>query len=166
MAMLVRITGARRILEVGTFTGYSALSMASALPDDGKLLTLDINKETGETARRYWQMAGVDHRIEQRFGPALETMQALDGSFDLIFIDADKSNYDLYYERSLELLAPGGAILIDNVLWDGRVIDPSVNDPDTQAIRALNRKIHADHRVQCCMVPIADGLTMVHRLPN
>lgn len=166
MSMLVRITGAKRILEVGTFTGYSALSMASALPDDGKLLTLDVNKETGKTARRYWEMAGVSHKIEQRIGPALETMKTLEGFFDLIFIDADKSNYDRYYERGLELLAPGGALLIDNVLWDGRVIDPTANDADTQAIRALNQKIHSDERVDCCMVPIADGLTIVHRRPG
>ena len=163
MAILVKLTQAKRILEVGTFTGYSALSMAAALPDDGKLLTLDINKKTGQTARRFWEAAGVSHKIEQRIGPALETMRALQDSFDLIFIDADKSNYDLYYERGLELLAPGGALLIDNVLWGGRVTDPDANDADTEAIRALNQKIHSDGRVDCCMVPIADGLTIVRR---
>jgi predicted O-methyltransferase YrrM len=165
MALLVRLMGARRCLEVGTFTGYSALAVAEALPADGRLVACDLNAETTAVARRYWQEAGVAGRIDLRLAPALETLDALlaegaAGSFDFAFIDADKSNYDGYYERALKLLRNGGLIAVDNVLWGGAVINPEDSDPDTLAIRALNAKIKSDQRVSCSLLPLGDGLML------
>ncbi len=165
LAMLVRITDARRVLEVGTFTGYSSTAMALALPADGRMLCCDLNPEWTDIARRAWADAGVADRVELRLGPALDTLNELlaageAGSFDLAFIDADKANYGHYYEAALRLVRQGGLIAIDNVLWSGRVADPSVNDDDTQAIRALNAQIAADERVDVAMLPVADGLTL------
>jgi len=165
MALLVELTGARRCLEIGVFTGYSALWVASALPPDGRLVACDVSAEWTAVARRYWEAAGVRERIDLRLAPALETLDGLlaagaAGSFDLAFIDADKANYDAYYEACLELLRGGGLMLIDNVLWSGRVADPAVEDEDTAAIRALNGKIHTDQRVSISMLPVADGLTL------
>jgi predicted O-methyltransferase YrrM len=165
MALLVRIHGARRCLEIGTFTGYSALAVALALPADGKLLCGDVSAEYTAVARRYWAEAGVDRKIELRLGPALETLDGLlaqnrAGTYDFAFIDADKTNYDGYYERALRLLRPGGIVALDNVLWGGAVADPARTDPDTTALRALNEKIHTDERVEMAMLPIGDGLTL------
>ena len=168
MAMLVGLMGARRCLEVGTFTGYSALSVALALPAEGRLVCCDLSREWTDVARRYWDSAGVADRIELRIGPAIDTLDALlaEGdadSFDFAFIDADKPNYDAYYERALRLVRPGGVIAIDNVLWSGAVIDPEDDTPDTRAIRALNDKIAGDERVDAVLVPIGDGLTLARR---
>ncbi len=168
MAMLVRLMDARRCLEVGTFTGYSSLSVALTLPAGGRVVCCDVSREWTDVARRYWTDAGVADRIDLRIGPALDTLDALlaDGgadSFDFAFIDADKSNYDGYYERSLRLVRPGGLIAIDNVLWSGRVIDDAEEDTDTQAIRALNAKIATDERVDEVLLSIGDGLTLARR---
>ncbi len=164
MALLVQLTGAKKILEIGTFTGYSALWMAGALPEEGRLLACDISDEWLNTAARYWEKAGIRHRIETRIGPALETLAALreegaEGSFDMAFIDADKANYDAYYENCLRLVRPGGLIAIDNVLWSGKVLDEK-KDEDTAAIAALNQKLVSDDRVEMAMSPIGDGLTL------
>jgi caffeoyl-CoA O-methyltransferase len=166
MAMLVKLMGAKRILEVGTFTGYSSLAMA--LTGDVKIIAADVSEEWTNVARKYWKKAGVDGRIELRLGPAAETLEQLLKTgeaqhFDLMFIDADKSSYDTYYEGGLKLLRTGGVMLIDNVLWSGSVADPSVKDEDTSALRALNAKIMADIRVELVMVPICDGLTMARK---
>jgi caffeoyl-CoA O-methyltransferase len=168
MALLVRLLGARRCLEVGTFTGYSALACALALPPDGRLVTLDISAEWTAVARRHWLEAGVADRIDLRLGPAAGSLAALlaEGaadSFDFAFIDADKTGYDGYYELALQLVRPGGLIAFDNVLWSGRVADPNAQDADTTALRALNRKLHADPRVDLSMLPIGDGLTLARR---
>ena len=168
MAMLVGLMGARRCLEVGTFTGYSALSVALALPADGRLVCCDLSREWTDVARRYWDSAGVADRVDLRIGPAIDTLDALlaeDGadSFDFAFIDADKPSYDDYYERALRLVRRGGVIAIDNVLWSGAVIDPADETADTQAIRALNDKISSDERVDVVLVPIGDGLTLARR---
>lgn len=165
MALLVRLINAHRILEVGAFTGYSALCMALAMPPRGQIVTCDISTQWTDVARRYWAEAGVDGRISLRLGPALATLDALlaageEGSFDLAFIDADKENYARYYERALELVRPGGLIIVDNVLWGGSVIDPAKQDPDTVAIRAFNFAVGADERVELSLVPIGDGLTL------
>ena len=164
MSLLVELTGARRAIEVGTFTGYSALVVAAALPTDGKLITCDVNAETTAIAQRYWAEAGLGKRIELRLGPANETLERLiasgEESFDFGFIDADKENYDVYYEGLLQLIRPGGLIAIDNVLWNGAVIDPEKNDVDTRAIRHLNNKLSSDDRISLSMVPIGDGLTL------
>jgi predicted O-methyltransferase YrrM len=166
MAMLVKLMGAKRILEVGTFTGYSSLAMA--LAGDVKIIAADVSEEWTNVARKYWKRAGVDGRIELRLGPAAETLEQLltageASRFDLMFIDADKSSYDTYYEGGLKLLRTGGVMLIDNVLWSGSVADPSVKDEDTSALRALNAKIMADIRVDLVMVPICDGVTMARK---
>lgn len=165
MAMLVRLTGARRILEVGTFTGYSALAMAFALPAGGRIIACDVSETWTAIARRYWARAGVSERIDLRLGAAAGTLDALigageAGSFDFAFIDADKENYRTYYERALALLRPGGLVAVDNTLWGGSVIDPAKTDPDTEAIRAFNAHLHADPRVDVTLVPIGDGLTL------
>ncbi|MBA2631387.1 MAG: class I SAM-dependent methyltransferase [Chloroflexi bacterium] len=161
MAMLVRLLGARRILEIGTFTGYSSTAMALALPPDGRIVCCDVSREWTDIARRAWADAGVGDRVELRLAPATETLSALaDDSFDLAFIDADKPNYDAYYEGSLRVVRPGGLILIDNVLWSGEVADPSVDSENVRAIRALNEKVAADERVDHVLLPLADGLTM------
>jgi predicted O-methyltransferase YrrM len=165
LALLVRLLPARRILEVGTFTGYSSTAMALAQPSDGRILCCDVSREWTDIARRAWDDAGVADRMDLRLAPAVETLDGLLGageadSYDLAFIDADKANYDAYYERALQLVRAGGLIAIDNVLWSGRVADASVTDQDTAAIRALNTKIAADERVDVVMVPIADGVTL------
>ena len=165
MAILIRLMGAKRTLEVGTFTGYSALVVAEALPDDGKVIACDVSAEWTSIAREYWEKAGIAHKIDLRLAPALETLNQLlaDGesdSFDFAFIDADKSNYDGYYECCLKLLRTGGLIAIDNVLWNGAVVNDALQDDDTTAIRALNRKVIADDRVDTTLTPIGDGLTL------
>lgn len=168
MQWLVATMGARRCLEVGTFTGYSSLAVALALPDDGTITCCDVNEEYTAIARRYWAEAGVADKVELRLAPALETLDALleegrAGSFDFAFIDADKTSYDGYYERCLKLLRPGGVIAFDNVLWGGRVADAAVDDEDTVALRALNDKLHGDARVDVSTLTIADGLTLARR---
>ncbi|HAC65813.1 MAG TPA: SAM-dependent methyltransferase [Cyanothece sp. UBA12306] len=165
MALLVQLMGAKKTLEVGVFTGYSALAVALALPDDGKIIACDINEEYTAIARNYWQKAGVDHKIDLRIAPALETLEKLiaegqTNTFDFAFIDADKSNYDHYYEQALKLVRTGGLIAIDNVLWGGKVADQDIQDNRTQKIRNLNDKIYQDPRVNISLVPIADGLTL------
>jgi predicted O-methyltransferase YrrM len=164
MALLVQLTGAKRILEIGTFTGYSSTAMALALPPDGRMTCLDVNREWTDIARQAWADAGVADRIELRLAPATETLATLrDGSFDLAFIDADKPSYDAYYEGCLRVVRPGGLILIDNVLWSGHVADPTNTDDSTQIMRALNEKVAADERVDHVLLPLADGLTMARR---
>jgi O-methyltransferase len=168
MQMLARLTGARRCLEVGTFTGYSSLALAMVLPDDGEIVTCDLSEEWTDIGRRYWQEAGVEDRIHLKLGPAAETLQSLiddggTGRFDFAFIDADKSGYAGYYELCLQLLHPGGLIAVDNTLWDGKVADPSVRDKDTVAIREFNAMLHADERVDLSMVPIGDGVSLVRK---
>jgi predicted O-methyltransferase YrrM len=165
LALLVRLLPARRIVEVGTFTGYSSTAMALAQPADGRIVCCDVSREWTDIARRAWTDAGVVDRVDLRLGPAVETLDAMlaageEESFDLAFIDADKASYDAYYEGAVRLVRAGGLIAIDNVLWSGRVADPSVRDDDTNAIRALNAKIAADERVDVVMVPIADGVTL------
>ena len=168
MALLVELIGARRTLEVGTYTGYSALAVALSLPEDGRLVACDVSEEWTSIGRRYWREAGVDHKVELRLGPALDTLDALlsggaAGSFDFAFIDADKVNYDAYYERALALIRVGGLIAVDNVLWSGSVADPAKRDADTRAIRALNVKLHGDERVSLSLVPVGDGLSLARR---
>jgi len=168
LGLLVRMLDARRVVEVGTFTGYSALAMAMALPPGGRVLCCDISQEYTAIARRYWKEAGVENRIELRLGPARETLTgvlAAEGpaSQDLAFIDADKTGYDVYYELCLQLVRPGGIIAIDNVLWSGKVADPAVKDADTAALRALNLKIRDDQRVDAVVLTVGDGLTLARR---
>jgi caffeoyl-CoA O-methyltransferase len=168
MQLLVEIAGIRRYLEIGVFTGYSALAVALALPKTGKITACDIDPETTAVARRYWAEAGVSPRVDLRLAPATETLAQLlrlgmRQSYDLAFIDADKDNYDAYYEACMELVRKGGLIAIDNMLWGGRVIDAKAKDADTEAIRALNRKIHGDKRVSFALLPIGDGLTLVRK---
>ncbi len=165
MALLIQLIGATKTLEIGVFTGYSSLCVALTLPPTGKIVACDVSEEFTAIARRYWQTAGVADKIDLRLAPALETLDQLLASgqaetFDFAFIDADKENYDRYYERSLQLVRPGGLIAIDNVLWSGEVADPQVHDNNTLAIRALNDKLHHDERVTLSLVPIADGLTL------
>jgi predicted O-methyltransferase YrrM len=163
LAMLVRLTGATRVLEIGTFTGYSSTAMALALPPGGMVTCCDISEEFTARARQAWHDAGVEERVELRIGPAVETLERLleDGAtFDLAFIDADKPSYGAYYEACVALVRPGGLICIDNVLWSGRVADPADTDASTEAIRAINARVAADQRVDVAMVPIADGLTL------
>ncbi|HIP73368.1 MAG TPA: methyltransferase domain-containing protein [Anaerolineae bacterium] len=168
MAFLVKLMGARHTLEVGVFTGYSSLAVALALPEDGQVTACDVSEEFTAVARKYWQAAGVAHKIRLHLAPAAETLaRFLDegqaGQFDFAFIDADKNSYDTYYEQCLQLIRPGGLIAIDNMLWDGKVADTAVTDPDTQAIRALNQKLGGDERVDLSLVPIGDGLTLLRK---
>lgn len=168
MGLLVELIDAKRIVEVGTFTGYSSLALALALPADGRLIACDVSAEFTRVAQRYWQEAGVADKIELRLGPAVGTLDGMlaageAGCFDMAFIDADKENYDAYYERCLQLLRPGGLILIDNVLWGGRPADANVRDESTAAIRALNAKICADERVTASLLSIGDGLTLARK---
>lgn len=168
MAFLLRLSGARRCIEVGTFTGYSALICAAALPDDGELIALDRSEEWTAIARRYWERAGVAGKIDLRLGPAVESLQRLlksgeQEAFDFMFIDADKTGYAEYYELGLRLVRTGGLILFDNVLWGGAVADPAEGSADTRALRDLNRRLHADERVDLSMVPIGDGLTLTRK---
>ena len=165
MALLVQSMRATRAIEIGVFTGYSALSVAGALPPEGRLIACDINEHWTNMARRYWKEAGVEHKIDLRLAPALDTLNALiaeghQETFDFAFIDADKVNYDAYYERCLSLLRPGGLIAIDNVLWSGDVADPAAQDEQTTALRALNNKLHHDERVSISLLPLSDGLTL------
>ena len=165
MQLLVRLIGAKQTLEVGTFTGYSALVVAEALPADGRVIACDVSEEWTSIGKPFWERAGVAGRIDLRLRPATETLDALieegrSGEFDFAFIDADKANYDAYYERCLRLVRVGGVIGIDNVLWGGRVVKRGANDEDTQAIRAVNEKVAADERVDVAMLPIGDGLTL------
>ena len=166
MHLLARIAGVRKALEIGVYTGYSALCVARALPDDGQLVACDINAQWTAVARRYWERANVAHKIDLRLKPALETLEDLrsagaNGTFDFSFIDADKDNYRLYYEHLLELARPGGLILIDNVLWSGKVADVDVSDANTSAIRQLNLKLYDDERVDFVTLPLGDGLAIV-----
>ncbi|HVM24475.1 MAG TPA: class I SAM-dependent methyltransferase [Candidatus Limnocylindrales bacterium] len=161
MALVVRLIGARRILEIGTFTGYSSAAMALAMPPDGRMTCLDVSREWTDVARRAWADAGVADRVELRIGPAVESLAELEtDGFDLAFIDADKSSYDAYYEGCLRVVRHGGLIMIDNVLQAGRVARASVDDDNVRAIRALNEKIAADERVDHVLLPLADGLTL------
>ncbi|BBN56625.1 class I SAM-dependent methyltransferase [Pseudomonas chlororaphis] len=168
LALLVKLIGARRVLEVGTFTGYSALSMAAALPEDGQLICCDIPGDYNATARRYWQEAGVAGRIELRLAPALETLAKIEqeegeGGFDLVFIDADKTNYPAYLESALRLLRVGGLAVFDNTLWSGRVLEENPQSEDTRAIQALNRALKDDPRVDLSLLPLGDGLTLCRK---
>ena len=168
MAMLIRLVGARKALEIGVFTGYSSLSIAMALPSGGQLVACDNNELWATTAQRYWALAGVADRIQLRLAPALQTLDQLiaegqAGSFDFAFIDADKEAYLNYYERCMALVRPGGLIAIDNVFWDGRVADPDNEEADTLALQAFNQFLAADDRVDISMVPIGDGLTLAHK---
>ncbi|MDJ0737041.1 MAG: class I SAM-dependent methyltransferase [Nostocaceae cyanobacterium] len=169
MALLVQLMGAKKTLEVGVFTGYSTLAVALALPGDGKVIACDISEEYTSIALPYWREAGVADKIDLRIAPALETLDKLIAEetegFDFAFIDADKSNYDGYYERALKLVRPGGLIAIDNVLWSGKVADTQVQDNRTEKIRALNQKLHQDERIYLSLVPIADGLTLALKRP-
>ena len=165
MALLVQLLGAKRTLEVGVFTGYSSLVVAMALPEDGTVVACDVDKEATAIAQRYWEAAGVTHKIDLRIAPAVETLDQLiaDGqnnSFDFAFIDADKRNYPRYFEQCLELIQPGGLIVVDNVLWAGRVVEEDSEDKRTQAIRAFNQALHRDERVSLSLLPIADGFTL------
>lgn len=168
MALLAELIGARRCIEIGTFTGYSALAVAGVLPEDGKIICCDVSEEYTAIARRYWQEAGVADKIELRLAPAQQSLDALlgeelAGAFDFIFVDADKEGYDGYYERGLKLLREGGLIAFDNVLWNGKVADPGQDDADTRALRALNEKLGKDERISLSMVPIGDGLTLARK---
>jgi caffeoyl-CoA O-methyltransferase len=163
LATLVRLSGARRILELGTFTGYSSISMASALPPDGRVITCDVDPESTAIARRYMDESGHGDKIEIRLGPALETLRELEGPFDLVFIDADKPNYVNYYEAALPLLAADGLLIADNVLWSGRVVDED-GDESTRAIKAFNEHVRADTRVRSVMLTVRDGMTLVQLL--
>ena len=163
LGALVRSLQAKRILELGTFTGYSSISMALALPPDGRVITCDVNPETTEIARRYAAEAGVVERIEYRTGPALDTIAELDGEFDLIFIDADKPNYLNYYEATLPKLAARGVMILDNTLWSGRVADPAEDDENTRAIRAVNDRVLEDSRVKNVLLTVRDGMNLVWR---
>jgi caffeoyl-CoA O-methyltransferase len=165
MQLLVRMLDARKTLEIGTFTGYSALAVAEALPEDGRVVACDISEEYTRIARRYWKEAGVDDTIDLRIAPALDTLDALlddgqAGTFDFAFIDADKQQYDAYYERSLQLLRSGGLVVLDNVFRDGRVADPDIDNESVRAIQRLNQKLHTDERIHLSMIPVADGLTL------
>jgi predicted O-methyltransferase YrrM len=161
MGLLVKLTEARRILEIGTFTGYSSTAMALAMPEDGRMTCLDVSEEWTDRAREAWRDAGVADRIDLHIGPAVESLSELqDAGYDLAFIDADKTSYDAYYEGCLRVVRPGGLILIDNVLQGGRVADAGTDDENVVAIRALNEKIATDDRVDMTLLPVADGLTM------
>jgi predicted O-methyltransferase YrrM len=168
MALLVKLIGARRTLEIGVFTGYSSTVIALALPPDGRITACDVDEDFTSIARRYWNEAGVAQKIDLHMAPALDTLQQLldqgaTNSYDLAFIDADKCNYPLYYEKCLQLVRSGGVILVDNVLWGGRVAIPDVDDEDTGGIRRLNALIHTDDRVDSSMIPIGDGLTLARK---
>ncbi|RON45555.1 O-methyltransferase [Pseudomonas frederiksbergensis] len=163
LALLVKLTGARRLLEVGTFTGYSALCMAAALPDDGSLICCDIPGDYNAIARRYWEEAGLAGRIELHLAPALQTLAQLSGPFDLIFIDADKANYPNYLEHALRLLRVGGLAIFDNTLWSGRVLESNPESEDTRAIQTLNRALKDDERVDLSLLPVGDGLTLCRK---
>ena len=168
LALLVELIGARRCIEVGTFTGYSSTAVALALPDDGRLICCDVSREWTDIARRYWADAGVAEKVDLRIAPAVETLDALidsgeEATYDFAFVDADKTGYEAYYDRLLRLVRPGGLIAFDNTLWGGRVIDRDADDADTMAIRAFNRRLVDDDRVSLSMLPVADGVTLARR---
>lgn len=168
MSLLIRLLGARKALEIGVYTGYSSLITALALPEDGRIVACDISEEWTQIARRYWAETGVSHKIDLRLAPAVETLDHLvasgeAGTFDFAFIDADKQNYESYYEKAFQLVRRGGLIAIDNTLWSGRVADPDDMDPSTRAVREFNEMLSADSRVEMTLVPIADGLTLVRK---
>ena len=168
MALLVKLIGVRKMLEIGVFTGYSSTITALALPDDGHITACDVDPDFTSIARRYWEEAAVAHKVDLRLAPALDTLDELlgegaAGSYDMAFIDADKSNYPSYYEKCLELVRPGGIVLVDNVLWDGDVADPGIRDPDTEGIRRLNAIVHGDERVDLSLLPVGDGLTLARK---
>jgi len=160
MALLVRLMGAKRCLEIGTYTGYSALAVALALPKDGSIVCCDISEEFTSVGKPFWKKAGVESKIDLRIAPALETLKKLKGPFDFAFIDADKENYWKYFERCLELLRPGGLIAVDNVLWSGEVANPKAKDAMTLALKEFNDRVHKDERVDIVMLPIGDGVTL------
>lgn len=168
MALLARLIGAKRCIEIGVFTGYSSLAVALALPPDGRILACDVSEEWTAIARRFWREAGVDHKIELKLQPATRTLEQLlaageAGRYDFAFIDADKPAYDTYYELLLQLLRPGGLIALDNTLWSGHVADPENRDPNTVALRALNDKLHRDERIDVSLLPVGDGLTLARK---
>jgi predicted O-methyltransferase YrrM len=168
LALLARLVGAKRCLEIGVFTGYSSLAVAMALPEDGTLLALDVSDEWTAVARRYWKRAGVEHKIDLRIGKALSTLDTLIslrefGRYDFVFIDADKTGYLAYYERCLELVRRGGLIAVDNTLWSGRVADPANKEADTVALRAFNAALHRDERIDLSLLPVGDGLTLARK---
>ena len=170
LALLVQITGAKNILELGTFTGTSSLAMGLALPIDGQIVTCDMEPDYTNIARNYWIKAGIDKKIELRLGPALSTLDELikegpEDYFDMAFIDANKKDYDHYYERVLTLIRPGGLIVIDNVFWSGRILDKNNQEKSTSSIRKLNKKILNDQRVSVSMLPLNDGVTLVWKRP-
>ena len=165
MQMLVKLIGAKNTIEVGVFTGYSSLAIALALPEDGRIVACDVNPQYTSVAEKFWISAGVREKIDLKIGPAKDTLLELinadlTGTFDFAFIDADKINYDHYYELCLQLIRPGGLITVDNVLWGGAVSDDTINDVDTNSIRALNDKLHQDERIDLSLVPVGDGLTL------
>ena len=168
MALLAKLIGAQRCIEIGVFTGYSSLAVALALPDDGRILACDVSEEWTSIARRYWHRAGVDHKIELKLQPAAKTLEALlaageSGIYDFAFIDADKPAYETYYELLLQLLRPGGLIAIDNTLWSGKVADSNERDANTSALRAFNDKLHHDERIDLSLLPVGDGLTLARK---
>ena len=168
LAMLAELIGARRCIEVGTFTGYSSTAVALVLPEDGHLVCCDVSEEWTSVARKYWEASGVADKIDLRIAPAAETLERLladgeESTYDFAFVDADKSGYDTYYERLLKLVRPGGLIAIDNTLWGGHVLDEDSEDEDTRAIQALNAKLATDERISLCLLPVADGVTLARR---
>ena len=168
LAMLVELTGARRCIEVGTFTGYSSTAVALALPEDGRIVCCDVSEEWTAVAARYWGEAGVADKIDLRIGPAAGTLDRMladgeDSTYDFAFIDADKAGYDAYYERVLRLVRPGGLVVLDNMLWGGDVLKADATDEDTRALQALNAKLARDERVSLCLLPVADGVTLARR---
>ena len=168
LALLVELIGARRCLEIGTFTGYSSTAVAMALPEEGRIVCCDVSEAWTSMARRYWDEAGVASKIDLRIAPATETLDRLlavgaESTYDFAFVDADKSGYDGYYERLLRLVRPGGLIALDNTLWSGRVLDQDAEDEDTRALQALNRKLAGDDRISLCLLPVADGVTLARR---
>lgn len=168
LSLITKVIGARRAIEIGTFTGYSAIAIAAALPEDGMLICCDTSEEWTAIARRYWREAGLERKITLKLAPARETLQTLldkgeSGTFDIAFIDADKTSYDFYYEACLKLLRTNGLLAIDNTLWSGAVADPKDEEPDTQALRDLNDKIRDDRRVDSCLMSIADGVTLIRK---
>ena len=168
LAMLVELMGARRCIEIGTFTGYSSTAVALALPDDGKLLCCDVSEEWTSVARQYWDQAGVAAKIDLRIAPAAETLDELlaqgeEDSYDFAFVDADKRGYEGYYERLMRLVRRGGLIAFDNTLWGGEVLDKDTEDTNTRAIQALNARLAEDERIKVCLLPVADGVTLARR---
>jgi predicted O-methyltransferase YrrM len=168
MALLAKLVGAKRCIEVGVFTGYSSLAVALALPEDGRILACDVSEEWTAIARRFWREAGVEHKIELKLQPAVRTLEQLvaadeAGRYDFAFVDADKPAYDTYYELLLKLLRPGGLMALDNTLWSGAVANPKDREPNAVALRALNDKLHRDERIDLSLLPVGDGLTLARK---